>query len=378
MKPEVLDYSLKQQIPLVAAAKKAVWPIGVVGSGSTAHALSAYLSSRGHTVSLLTRDLEKISALRNERCVTTTGKIEGKFKIDEVFDCPFSFMSQNEYIFLATVTNVYRDVIKRLAPYVKPHHKIILFSSKLGGCLEVQTCLKEFGAPEIPVLETDALFACKLQEDENVWIKGIKRWTLYSSTSKTKTSDCSYIIQELFPGIEPAVNLVQRGLTDFGALAHAPIMLANMNAVDRGEQFQFYRKGMTDNTIKLIETLASEFCQITKAYGAELIPAPELLNKYYGCKTSSVLEAMLTVPNYEYSMSPTSLNHRFLREDVSSTLVPASELAKKACVDTPILNSVIAMASVLLGENLKEDGRTLDKLGLDQLDAGQIKQLIMS
>jgi len=77
-------------------------------------------------------------------------------------------------------------------------------------------------------------------------------------------------------------------------------------------------------------------------------------------------------------MSPDTLEHRFLTEDVSCTLVPASELATKAGIDTPVLNSVITLASVLAGDDLRRSGRTLAKLGIAHLDAEGIKEMIQA
>ena len=352
--------------------------VGIVGSGSSASALAAHLSNLGHPVSMLTRDVENRPFLNENRTITASGKLEGEFAINEFTTCVESFLEQSEYIFVATVATAYEEVCRRLAPHLKAYHKIILFSSKLGGCLEVRAELRKLGRPEIPILETDALFACRLQKDESIWIKGIKRWTLYSSTSRSETLKHGDVIKDLFPGLEPAANVIQRGLTDFGALAHAPIMLANMNSVDKGNRFQFYRQGMTERTVKIMEQLESEFRELSQAFGADLIPMPELLNRYYGCSTESLLKAMCTVPNYEYSISPDELDHRFLTEDVSCTLVPASELAAKAGVDVPVMNSVITLASVLAGQDLKANGRNLKRLGIAQLDADSIRAQLCS
>jgi opine dehydrogenase len=81
---------------------------------------------------------------------------------------------------------------------------------------------------------------------------------------------------------------------------------------------------------------------------------------------------MQTVPNYRHSKGPTSLDHRFITEDVACSLVPLSEFADLAGVNTPMIDSVIALSSVLTKTNLRATGRTLATLGLAEQSYKQI------
>ena len=85
---------------------------------------------------------------------------------------------------------------------------------------------------------------------------------------------------------------------------------------------------------------------------------------------------MQTVPNYRTSVAPDKLNHRYLREDVCSTLVLMHYLAKLAGVETPIADAIVYIAQVLTGENFLQTGRTLDKLGWSKLSYSELKKWI--
>ena len=98
------------------------------------------------------------------------------------------------------------------------------------------------------------------------------------------------------------------------------------------------------------------------------------MNRYYGCDTSSLLTAMRTVPNYRHSQAPTTLDHRFLIEDVTCTLVPAQQFAKIAGIETPMIDAVITLASVLTGLNCKLSGRTMNTLGLSGMDYDALRE----
>lgn len=350
--------------------------VGIVGSGNSARALAAYLSSQGHKVSMLVRDLTKLPGISESLNVRASGKIEGRFNLQQVATEPAVLLSQVDVVFIATVTTAYAEVAQKLAPFLESHHKVVLFSGKLGGALLFSRALSLAGGPSIPVLETDSLFACRVQDDESIWIRGFKRWTLFSGTSSSVTEKDGDTVTRFFPELEAASNIIQRGLTDFGALAHAPVVLANMNAIDRQESFLFYYKGLTSRTVAILERIEEEFNLVAAAYGASLIPMKELLNRYYGCDTSSLHQAMQTVPNYRYSQSPPSLDHRFLVEDVTATLIPLQQFARLANVAIPVVDSVVTLAGVLVAIDFQSTGRSLKQFGFDGMSYEQVREVI--
>jgi len=52
---------------------------------------------------------------------------------------------------------------------------------------------------------------------------------------------------------------------------------------------------------------------------------------------------------------------------VPCTLVPLYQLARRAGVETPMLDSIVNLASVLCGVDFLKTGRTLSKLGWGSL-----------
>ncbi len=308
--------------------------------------------------------------------IRATGRIEGEHRVASFTSDPAELAERADVIFLATIVPVYPEVLARLAPHLRSHHRLVLFSSKLLGSVHAQRRLEELGAPAIPVAEVDALFASRLLEDDAVWVRGVKGWTLFSGPSRSMTADFVPLMNAIFPGLEPATNVVQRGLTDFGALAHAPTVIANMNSVSRGDPFLFYYEGFTEQTIAILEACEDEFRAVAGAFGSEIVPMATLLDRYYGCKRGDLRTAMRSVPNYQHSIAPGTLDHRFLREDVGCSLVPLTELGRVAGVPTPTVDSVVHLASLLLREDLRGSGRTLERVGWRGLSMDEILRRI--
>lgn len=361
------------------AAKKGCLSTGIIGSGNSARALAAYLSSQGHSVHLLARAKDRLKFLGNNSSVTAEGKITGTFPISTAGISAGEFAENSEVIFVATITSAYAEIAQKLAGKLTEKHKIILFSSKLGGTLVFEEALRLAGCKIPQVMETDALFACRINEENNsIWIRGFKQWTLFSSATRTKTLEDAATMKRFFPELSPATNIIQRGLTDFGAVAHAPIAMANMNLISNKTPFNFYYEGLTEETVRMLEAVEAEFRGIAIAYGSDLIEMKELLNQYYGCDTTSLYSAMTSVPNYRHSKGPDTLQHRFLHEDICSTLVPAQELAQLASIKTPMIDSLISIMSVVTQRDLRKEGRNLASYGLNGLSYNEVFNYVNS
>ncbi|MEI6531676.1 MAG: NAD/NADP octopine/nopaline dehydrogenase family protein [Chlamydiota bacterium] len=354
------------------------YKIGIVGAGNSAHALAAHLVSLGHSVTLFARDIEKVHSLQEAGGIEAIGSLQGFFPLACITNEMEELAKNSQIIFLATLTTAYEDIAKHLAPYIHKDHIIIPFSSKLCGCLEVARALEKAGAPLIPIIETDAIFDCRLQLNGSIWVRGMKAWNLYSCPTCSDTQKYGPLLNRFFKGLHPAKNILHRGLTDFGAVAHAVISIANINRIDKQEEFSFYYDGLSTRTVILLEQMEQEFHQVASRYEADILPMKDILNKYYGCDTVDLLTAMTTVPNYRHSLGPTSLNHRFLHEDVACTLVPLQQLADLAEVQTPIIDAVINLTSLLGGINLQEEGRSLYKLGWGDKTQQEIQEWIRS
>lgn len=348
--------------------------IGVIGAGGEGLAVAAYLSSKGHRVRLCTRNPERAAGVRGSGAIRATGELEGGFPVAQVTADPAELAAHCRVVVVAAITTAYPEIARSLAAHLTADQVVVLFSGKLCGSAEFATALRRADGTEVDVVETDALFAARPEGDGGVRVLGVKRWNLLSGATPGAVERHAPMVRGWFPWLENATNLVHRGLTDFGAVAHAPIALANLGTIDRGEELLFYLDGVSDRTIALLSEVEREFRAVGAAYGATLAPMPEVLDRYYGCNTTSLLEAMRSAQPYRTILAPGSLDHRFLHEDIASTLVPLEALAEKAGVATPMVGSIINVMSTLSGKVFRRSGRTLQRLGWADLTHEEIRR----
>ena len=84
-----------------------------------------------------------------------------------------------------------------------------------------------------------------------------------------------------------------------------------------------------------------------------------------------------SAPGFRGIKAQSKLDHRYLNEDVGYGLVFMSELGAFLGVDTPVMNSVIEIASCIMGHDYRRKGaRTLDTLGLRASSVDELLSLI--
>ena len=83
-----------------------------------------------------------------------------------------------------------------------------------------------------------------------------------------------------------------------------------------------------------------------------------------------------TAPGFLGIGAQSQLDHRYLTEDVGYSLVFLTDLAARLGVPTPVMDAVIAIASVVLARDFRAEGkRTVSTLGLDGMSPEQLAAL---
>ena len=112
--------------------------------------------------------------------------------------------------------------------------------------------------------------------------------------------------------------------------------------------------------------------------------APSLADwfgRVYGVREATLVETCqrLTFNSdgpYQATGTPKSLDHKFITEDVPTGLIPMSALGAAAGVGTPAIDALVELARSMTGKDFAADARTLERLGLSDMDAQQIQRTV--
>jgi opine dehydrogenase len=130
---------------------------------------------------------------------------------------------------------------------------------------------------------------------------------------------------------------------------------------------------VTPSTGRLMEAVDKERLTIAQALGVRILSEPEL-----GVRQGYMTEANYTTgyskaPGFRGIRAQSSLNHRYLTEDVGYTMVLFADLARSLGVPTPTMDAVIRIASVVLDQDFQaEAARTMDNMGLSILSRDEL------
>lgn len=349
--------------------------ISVIGTGNGGQAISGWLALQGHQVSLFGRRAETVAQLSATCKIELQGAVEGIGRLMEVTDNIHKSVHDAEIIMVVTTANAHASIARQIAGDLIDGQIIILNPGRTGGALEFKRALDASGCKaRVYIGEAQTLvYACRLVENGKVNIIGVKDKVLLSALPATDTQFILDRITSAYPCFYAAENVLRTSLENIGAMFHPCVLLFNAATIERHDEFWFYRD-MTPEIAGFIEEFDKERLSVGEAYGINLLSVSEWISYAYPETIGTTLcEKMRNNPAYHDIKSPSSIFTRQLTEDIPTGVLPIMELGEAAGVKVPLLRSMVDICSRLLHIDFREEGRTLENLGL----AGKNKEEII-
>jgi opine dehydrogenase len=335
----------------------------VIGAGSGGRAFAAYLSSKGHSVSLYNRSYSRIHAIKQKGGIQTIGSLEGFFPIDLITQDLRLAVEDTDVVMVVIPASAHKNLAKKLASILTMNQIVILNPGRTFGSVEFKRIIDSKGKYFVKVGETQTLLFTSRQLTENkVNIIKIKDSVNFSTFPEQYTQQVYDMLKDIFPQFNAVNNYLEVTLANIGMLLHPAISLLNAGMMDIGKRFKFYKEGASSKVCKILENIESELNEIFKKLDIKYLRYIRWAKKSYGVETTSIFDALQKIQAYENIYAPNKLITRYLTEDVPTGLVPISSLAEFLNIQTPTIDSIIHLSSILCGQNFKKKGRTLKKL----------------
>ena len=249
------------------------------------------------------------------------------------------------------------------------------------GALEVWQVLQQSDAPEdITVVEAQTLlYACR-RDGASVHVFGLKDRVRCAAIPAGNLERFLQPMQEAMPQFVAAEQGIwETSLDNIGMLFHPGPTLFNLARMETGEPFDYYHDGMSPTVAALVEELDGERCQIAQAMGVAIPNVVEWLKVTYAAEGADLFEAIQNNTAYKGIRAPqlkdveAKLGLRYVVEDVPTGLVPVADIGKKLGIATPTIDLVIDLADRVYHRDFRAEGRTLERLGLTDLNVDQLK-----
>jgi opine dehydrogenase len=225
-------------------------------------------------------------------------------------------------------------------------------------------------------------YITRLEAAATVGIYSYTRNLLFSAFPGRNAERLYAAMKPVYPEIALATSVLETGLANMNAVFHPPGMLMNAGWIEAtGGSFLFYKEGITEAVGRVVSGIDAERLAVARALG---VPARPFLEAFHAAGLTT-REAMLSgsvaracrdsAPNATLK-SPSSLDHRYVHEDVGYGLVPMAALARLAGVATPVIDAHVALFSLATGIDYAATGLTLEKLGVAGLAPADLARFV--
>lgn len=356
--------------------------VTIMGSGNGGTAAAYEWAAAGHCVSLW--DFEHFGD--NIAAIAASGHIEGRVKFDghapiqhAGHDLPRALDGAG-LVLLVGPAYAHEAMGAALRGHLSTDAAYCMLPSGCNGAVVLKQALGlDLRDDTYLIGETSTLpYGCRLVEPGVVRVTTRVLDGLYvASLPSSRTPELLAKLHDVWPQAEAAANVLQTTLQNGNPVLHPAIMLLNASRIENtGGDFLFYTDGVTPASARLMAAVDAERIALGQALGVRIVPDPEL-----GVRQGYLSEATwLTGYNqgigFATSQAPSTLDFRYLTEDVPYGLVFISELAKQFDVPTPAVDTVISMASIVLDTDFRAQGRRLPvDLGFGALTPDEVRAL---
>lgn len=355
--------------------------ITIVGAGNSGCAHACQLSMAGYNVrifktshSLHDENFNQIAHAGGIKCIDNTNNTSRFVTIDKITRDPAVAFENADYVLVLTQSLQHKDVAKRIAPYIQGIKGLLIVPGNMGSMY-----FRPLLPASVIIAEGESTIVdARINAPGSVTIlfRNVRNALSFNPSKDAERGFKEF--QNLIPnytGIRS--NVVETAMHNPNLIVHTvgSIMSASRIEMSHGE-FWMYRESFSPSVWNIIDALDAEKNAVIKAYGGQ--PQSYLECCKWRNEESLDVDAKEVFNRYAYNGSPkgpANLQNRYILEDVPNGLCLLQSLAQVANIKTPVADSLITLAGVLLNRDLKSESRSVEELGLPE-SVEKIKEML--
>jgi len=356
--------------------------VAVLGAGNGGVASAFDFAQHGHEVALYA-PLEfgaNVAAVDSAGGITSSGDLEGFVPIRYSGHDIGEALAGAELVLLVGPAYSTEPLATLARPHLPDGAAVLICPGSCAGAIAFKRAVGlDLDDQRYAVGETSTLpYAVRVTDPGviNVFLK-LTSGLYLAGLPRSRTDRLHGLIKDVWPAVENADSVFQTTLQNGNPVIHPAITLLNAGLLERtGGGFLFYEEGVTESVGRLIEAVDKERLAIAGALGLTILSDPALgVIQGYMCE-ENYSTGYSTAPGFLGIEAQSQLDHRYLTEDVGYSLIFLTDLAARLGTPTPVMDALIAIASVVLARDFRAEGRrTLTTLGLEHMSAEQLAAL---
>ncbi|MBN1662817.1 MAG: NAD/NADP octopine/nopaline dehydrogenase family protein [Deltaproteobacteria bacterium] len=347
----------------------------VLGAGHGGLAMAGHLAIMGFEVSLYNRGEERLWGVAARGGIDIVGEVEGFGKIPIVTIDIEKAIHDADLIMVVVPATGHRYIAEQCAPYLKDNQIVILHPGRTFGAIEFRQVLIEKGCTaDVIIAEAQTfLYASRVIDPGQARIFGIKNSIPVASIRAHLIPKVLSRLRMAYPQFVPGDNVFKTSFDNIGAIFHPTLCVLNAGWIESETEFQFYLHGASPSVSRVLELVDAERIKVAETLGIRAMSARQWLYIAYDSAGSDLYNAIRVTPGYRGIMAPTNLQMRYIREDVPASLVPIASLGKMLGVKTPVMDSIITIASAINQCDYWAEGRTVERLGIQNMSLRELR-----
>lgn len=341
--------------------------VSVLGAGAIGPAAAALAASRGHDAVLWSPSGRGTAGLGDH--LLAEGALAGRFPV-RVAHTLAEALDDAEAALLAVPAYAFAALLPAIAAAAPRDLPLLIAPAASLAPLAFEALRAAFG-PRAPVgaLATTPLTARRLAPDR-VRIPAIRAAVDVAGVPAAAAPGIAALATALFGHACPiAPDVLQPALANANPIIHAALALANTTRIERAEAWPQYEL-MTEATCRLMSALEEERGALAAAFGHAVPTLAESLHRASGVPLGPLPAMGAAIGAAGRSVAgPTSMETRYVTEDVPFGLSFYLWLARGRGVAMPRTEATVAVLETLWGRDLRANALldTLDPLHLPRL-----------
>ena len=356
--------------------------IAVLGGGNGAITTAADMALAGFNVRMWTAFPNEFGHLYDTKTLKVSGLGRvGKAKIRLITRDLGEAIRGAQIIFSPNPAFSQYDIASLLAPHIKEGQILFLSPGSLGSYIFAKTFKDQGIQKDVAIAEPGTLpYLTRKMAPDEVLVSGHAVRLPVGVFPAKMTEDAVEILKLLYPAIHQVENALSVALLNVGPIIHSALMLLNTGPIEHFKTWDIHNEGTTKSVKKLILAHDEERIALRKKLGYTTHHYPFSDHYDENCEEPWMYgrKAHNDLVDSESWREPLDFTYRYITEDVKCNLALLASVGDLCGVETPIADSLLKLLGVIVGEDFRKTGRTLESLGLAHMGLEEFDQLLYS
>ncbi|MCP4537389.1 MAG: hypothetical protein GY832_09595 [Chloroflexi bacterium] len=368
--------------------------IAVIGAGNGGHAMAAHKTLDGFKVSLfeLPRFANRITGLlETGQIIVEWPERKETVHLHQVTTDIATALKDAQVVIIVTPAFGHEPMAQLCAPHVQAG-QIVLLMPGTGGSLEFARVFREQKAtPSVLLAEAVTLpYGARLAKPGHVLIH-TEAVTLPTGVfPANRTAEVIAKLQTVYPQIVPTADVLEAAINNPNPVVHPAATLLSATRIEFSDgEFYLYREAMTPSVARVYEALERERLALLDRLGLKMHHYANLDARGYNlgetldeCRQrilNTSMDSAFGSGSIEVGREmkgPSSMQDRYITEDVPYGLVFLSSLGRLLEIPTPVSDAIVNLCGAINREDYWQQGRGVKELGLDGMSIGQLKNFV--